>query len=699
MDLSEFSLIEAYRLPGRIKKLMIEGNTIYSAVQARTRSIIYFITPPHSSPIFSAQGFYKIMGKCKDNIVLIYTENNGDNIVFIKPTGRSSIKKIDTIKNTYSLSGRYIFFFSRKRFIHYNLYAMNCKGEILAVRDLEAIPQEIVSNGDLVSLSTTKGHYTYKLANSDFEEIYRDNESINNEIRLFLIGREHISVRRGEVKSLNRGWSTGVPFDNPHVTPFGDTILVWEPAHPNIIRLNTKTGATIWNLSFNPILGVLTGENLIQIFLRKKLLTLSGSGSITDIVFLPVPKIEEAIIKDEKLIFTLMNWVGIAKKQTITPEIRAFRLKKFGEEPKLEAEVIVSTPSGGEILKEAVVTINNSSLKSTSETQQYSPGQSGSTTIVVPTTPGENNIQITVRQTIDIAGRKYTLESTMNYKLSLPSKITEPPNLLGKFLGDRYRIWEFLGRGGFAATYKARDINTDRLVAVKVFNPIFGDITPLTMEAYHAAKAAERANRAEKVVVEILDMGKYSVSGNLANKNNESEVYALIQEYVDGGSLRSLIEGDFSLKQRIAVSAKIAHKLALLHDSGIVHGDIKPENILLYATMDPVFADLYTVVILDKFQEARKLLTYALTPAYAPPELIENGIYSKKGDVYSLAVTIIETITGVLPRPPNIPVTLLKHNLPEETVRTLSKAISKKPRERPNSRQLQDALEKAMKKI
>jgi len=688
LRLAEYSLLEVYKLPGRVAKIKAVGSTVFAIAQGENKLAVYSISEGSSALLYEAEGAYKVLGACGRGVALIYTSREGDRVALLSPSGLIAERGFGSRIGPVAFSDECIFLISRRGLLRSSLVAMDCTGEVLAERQLAALPQDMASSGPLVLLSTASGHLAYRLEGSQLEQVYSDSEPVSNEVRLFLKGTEYISVRRGEVKSLNRGWRREVPLRNPHVVPLGDAILLWEPRSTTLVCLSIADGRVLWTSDLDPVSNVLTDGERALVLLRRRLVALDRRGEVQDIVYLPLPELEEAELRGGDLVFSLVDWVGVARRSEIAPEVKQVRLRRVGGRPYLEAKILVATPSGREALEGVTVLVTRGQ-----ETAVASPSEGGYATVMIPMNPGENRVQVTLRHSLQLHGRGYVLESMVDCSFNAPESLKELPNLAGRTLGRRYAVREQLGEGGFAVTYRGRDILTDREVVVKVFDPMYGDPAALAVEAYHAAKAAEKVNRGEKVVVEALDAGRYPVVVT-ATGESEGEVSALVQEYIDGGSLRGFIDSRPPLERRLQVAAKIAHKLAVLHANGIVHGDIKPENILLYSSGEPVFADLQTAVILSKFETARRFFEYAYTPTYAPPE-VKRGVFSREGDVYSLAVTLIETITGVTPRPPNIPVALLRQNLPEEAVRVLQAALSENPGRRPDASTLERAMLKA----
>lgn len=208
---------------------------------------------------------------------------------------------------------------------------------------------------------------------------------------------------------------------------------------------------------------------------------------------------------------------------------------------------------------------------------------------------------------------------------------------VGRVLGDRYRLLALIGIGGQARVYLADDVRLRRQVAVKMLhaglarNSLF--LRRFTAEA-RAAAALSHPN-----LMAVFDHGE------------EDDGPYLVTEYLGGGSLRSLLDehGPLTPSQGLKVGMEAAAGLHAAHARGMVHRDIKPANLL--------FGDEGRLRIAD-FGLVRALHEAALTEPdgrvqgtarYLPPEAGSTRPLDERSDVYSLALTVIEAMTGTVP--------------------------------------------------
>jgi len=166
-------------------------------------------------------------------------------------------------------------------------------------------------------------------------------------------------------------------------------------------------------------------------------------------------------------------------------------------------------------------------------------------------------------------------------------------------------------------------------------------------------------------------------------------------EYVEGGSLENLINaGTAPIQLRLKIAVEAAEALAKLHEANIVHGDIKPQNILLRQN-HPILSDFGAARLFKAIGEALVVTQY--TPAYSAPETLQ-GMASDKSDVYSFGTVLIELLAEVLPvqYSSNLPSTAidkiksLKSGV--QLLELLSRTRRTKPEERPSSRELYESL-------
>jgi serine/threonine protein kinase len=210
-------------------------------------------------------------------------------------------------------------------------------------------------------------------------------------------------------------------------------------------------------------------------------------------------------------------------------------------------------------------------------------------------------------------------------------------NLAGRKFGV-YEVLDVLGAGGMGRVYRARNVTLDRVVALKTLAPQFSADSGFVQRFLKEARSAARLNHPN--IVQIYDFGC------------EEGTYFLAMEYVDGPSLRALLgkarfnERDAVLLVRHAVAA-----LGVAHAQGIVHRDIKPDNLMLTARRDRLkLVDLGIAKRIDEDQVLTQTGQAVGTPQYISPEQI-RGVrdIDARADIYSLGATFFQLVTGHAP--------------------------------------------------
>ncbi|MCC3293825.1 PASTA domain-containing protein [Arthrobacter sp. zg-Y411] len=207
-------------------------------------------------------------------------------------------------------------------------------------------------------------------------------------------------------------------------------------------------------------------------------------------------------------------------------------------------------------------------------------------------------------------------------------------SLVDTLVDDRYFVRSLIARGGMSSVYLATDRRLDRDVALKVLFPHLAADRGFLRRFESEAKSAARLSHPH--VVGVLDQG---ITDSLAY---------LVMEYVPGRTLRGLLDERHALSPRLALALMdaVVEGLAAAHDAGLVHRDVKPENVLL--------ADNGRIKIAD-FGLARAVSTSTNTGtlvgtvAYLAPELVTGDGGDERSDVYSAGILLYEMLTGRQP--------------------------------------------------
>lgn len=223
----------------------------------------------------------------------------------------------------------------------------------------------------------------------------------------------------------------------------------------------------------------------------------------------------------------------------------------------------------------------------------------------------------------------------------------------GSYLADRYEILDKIGTGGMSDVYKAMDHILGREVAVKVLKQEFAeDVTFVTKFRSEAQSAAglEHPN-----IVNIYDVG------------SENGMYYIVMEYVEGITLKTYIEkkGQLNFKEAISIAIQVGRGIEAAHNKGIIHRDIKPQNIIISTEGKVKVTD---------FGIARATTSNTIhadvmgSVHYVSPEQARNGYVDGKSDIYSLGIVMYEMVTGRVPFDGDTTVAVALQHLQEEMV-------------------------------
>jgi len=241
----------------------------------------------------------------------------------------------------------------------------------------------------------------------------------------------------------------------------------------------------------------------------------------------------------------------------------------------------------------------------------------------------------------------------------------------------RYEVKEELGRGGMATVYRAYDPSFEREVAIKL----------LPREFLHDPQFRDRFKREIKTIAAL----EHPAIVPVYDVGEEDGVPYFVMRYMTGGSLAQQInKGIFSLQDAARIIERLASALSYAHTKGVVHRDLKPDNILFDGNGEPFISDFGVA----KFSGSSGDLTGSGiigTPAYMSPEQAQGEKIDNRSDIYGLGVIIFQMLSGQQPYKADTPMgVVVKHitdpipeihkitpNLPEEADTIIKTALAK----------------------
>ncbi|MFT4286845.1 Stk1 family PASTA domain-containing Ser/Thr kinase [Nocardioides sp.] len=240
---------------------------------------------------------------------------------------------------------------------------------------------------------------------------------------------------------------------------------------------------------------------------------------------------------------------------------------------------------------------------------------------------------------------------------ALPDSASDP--LIGRTLDGRYRIESRIARGGMAGVYQARDLRLDRTVAVKVMHTGLGDDRAYAARFVREARAAARLNHPN--VVSIFDQGE-----------DHGTLY-LAMELVRGSTLRETITARAPLApaRALALIQPVLTALAAAHHAGLVHRDVKPENVLISEDARSIEQSIKVAdfgLARAVTAETQHTSTGVLigTVSYIAPEIVTEGRADERADVYSAGVLLYEMLTGRKPHEGDTPIQVAYKHVHED---------------------------------
>ena len=254
--------------------------------------------------------------------------------------------------------------------------------------------------------------------------------------------------------------------------------------------------------------------------------------------------------------------------------------------------------------------------------------------------------------------------------------------MINKIICNRYKILDHLGTGGMATVWLGYDTILDRQVAIKTFKIDAND-----------EDAVKRFNREAKAVTSLSHPNIVSIY----DVENEGEFYYLILEYVEGMTLKDYMIKNprIPIETIVHIAKQIAAGLSHAHQNGIIHRDIKPQNILMNENLTCKITDFG---IARAYGDTTLTQTNQMlgTVYYLSPEQARGNVATAQSDIYSLGILIFEMITGQIPfKGESAVATALKHlqeelpdidkyreNVPQSVKNIVLQATMKNPNER-----------------
>ena len=207
---------------------------------------------------------------------------------------------------------------------------------------------------------------------------------------------------------------------------------------------------------------------------------------------------------------------------------------------------------------------------------------------------------------------------------------------IGQLLDGRYRVDSRIARGGMATVYLGADTRLERTVALKIAHPELATDADFVRRFIEEARSVARLSSPN--VVAVYDQG------------SDGDILFLAMEYVPGRTLRELLveRGRLSPRESLDIIEGVLTGLAAAHQSGIVHRDVKPENVLLTPSHAVKVADFGLARAAARASQTKTGMIIG-TAAYLAPEQVSRSVSDARTDVYASGVMLFELLTGVQP--------------------------------------------------
>jgi serine/threonine protein kinase len=256
--------------------------------------------------------------------------------------------------------------------------------------------------------------------------------------------------------------------------------------------------------------------------------------------------------------------------------------------------------------------------------------------------------------------------------------------MVGDVLADRYELEEQVGAGGMSTVFRAHDRVLDRRVALKLLHQHYSGDDEYVQRFLREARTV--ASLSHPNIVTVIDRG-----------DHEGRQF-IVFEYVDGENLKRLIEraGPAPVDRALELAIQVARGLVCAHERGLVHRDVKPQNVLLNGDGQAKVTDFGIAREIDVKQGMTQTGTVLGTSDYISPEQAQGRRVSEATDVYSLGVVLYELLTGEVPfAGDNFVAVAMRHindpppsilekrpDVPPRVAAAVERALAKDPKER-----------------
>ena len=256
--------------------------------------------------------------------------------------------------------------------------------------------------------------------------------------------------------------------------------------------------------------------------------------------------------------------------------------------------------------------------------------------------------------------------------------------MIGDVIAERYELLELVGTGGMSSVYKAHDQLLERNVALKVLHPHYGEDEEYVERFRREARAVAQLSHPN--IVTVIDRGE--ADGH----------QFIVFEFIDGENLKELLNrtGPLPVRRAVDLACAVADGLAFAHHQGLVHRDVKPQNVLLNGDGEAKVTDFGIARSLDVEQGVTQTGAVLGTSNYLSPEQASGKPVTAATDVYSLGIVLYELLTNEVPFPgENFVAVAMKHlnepapnvlerrpDVPVRLAGAIDRALAKDPAQR-----------------